>query len=217
MKPSKYNYILNNGDNYVFFNGITESSFQIGANNWESFKKIIENPDENYSNFKSFIDKMKVQGFVTEDSTDEQTLIKQKYAIKRQPDVYEIMILPTYQCNLRCWYCVQDHKDLWISDGDVEKIKKRIERVMQEEEVKTLHITWFGGEPLLAYNRIVEISEWAIDLCNSLDKEYYASITTNGTLLNKDRIAKLRELKVIQYQITIDGDKITQLDKSFRT
>ncbi|MDE6071802.1 MAG: SPASM domain-containing protein, partial [Muribaculaceae bacterium] len=31
----------------------------------------------------------------------------------------------------------------------------------------------------------------------------------NGTLLNKDRIAKLRELKVIQYQITIDGDKIT--------
>lgn len=209
MKPSKYNYILENEGNFVFFNGITESSFQIASDYMESYKKIIDNPDDNYTNFNSFIDKMKVKGFIIEDETDEQSLIMQKYTLTHEPNLYEIMILPTYQCNLRCWYCVQEHKDLWISDEDVEKIKKRITRVMQEDEVKALHISWFGGEPILAYDRIVEISEWAINLCDKLNKEYYATITTNATLLTKERIEKLRELKVVQYQITIDGDRLT--------
>jgi sulfatase maturation enzyme AslB (radical SAM superfamily) len=48
------------------------------------------------------------------------------------------------------------------------------------------------------YERIVEISEWAIDLCDKLKKKFYANITTNGTLLTKERIEKLRQLGVVQ-------------------
>lgn len=210
MKTSKYNYIVKDGDQTLFFNGITESSFKINTKNRESYEMILNNPDANYQNFGKFIDKLKDKGFILDDEKLEDELLKQKYDAIRNPRQYQIMILPTYQCNLRCWYCVQNHKDLWLSDEDVKRIKSRIKNVLENnDEIENLHISWFGGEPLLAYDRIVEISEWAIELCESLGKTYTAAITTNGTLLTQERIAKLHELKIIHYQITIDGDRVT--------
>lgn len=209
MKASIYNYVVKNKDTYILFNGISEFSFMVPDKNKDIYMSILNNPDANYNQFKSFVDKMKDKGFILEDDASDESLLKQKFDMIRRPHDYHIMILPTYQCNLRCWYCVQNHNDLKLSDKDVTKIKKRIERAIDNDEIHNMHISWFGGEPLLEFKRIVEISEWAIDLCEKLGKNYTASITTNSILLTPERIEFLRKLNVRTYQITIDGDRET--------
>lgn len=123
MKSSKYNYIVKDGDGVVFYNGLTHGSFRINNNNLNAYETIINNPNDHYESFKSFIDKMLLQGFVVDDKVSEEDLVMQKYAALKRSQDYTMMILPTYECNVRCWYCIQKHANMWLSDEDVERIK----------------------------------------------------------------------------------------------
>lgn len=62
MKPSKYNYIIKDSDNDIFYNGITDNGFRVSKENSEKFARIIDNPDVNYDSFKPFIDRMMQTG-----------------------------------------------------------------------------------------------------------------------------------------------------------
>ena len=74
---------------------------------------------------------------------------------------------------------------------------------------RTVHISWFGGEPLLGINVIQYISEAVIDICKRAKKAYYSSITTNGYLLTPQNVELLLKYKVYDYVVTIDGVKST--------
>lgn len=209
MKSSSYNYYVSDKNSVIVLNGLTEASFRIGKKNADTFKAIIETPDNFINDFKPFIEKMKGDGFIIDDEFDEEEIVRKKYDYIRHGEEYMVMILSTYQCNLRCWYCTQEHADSWMSDDTVKKIKKRLEKELRKESIYRLSISWFGGEPLLAYDRVVEISRWAKNLAEELGKGFGAVITTNGTLLNRQRVEELRDAGINYYQITIDGDRET--------
>lgn len=209
MKPSAYNYIVPNGEKTIFFNGITESFFEISESNAVKYKEIIQNPSIYADSFSSFIEKMKDKGFVIDDGIDEDELLEQKFQETRSDGLYHIMILPTYQCNLRCWYCVQEHQDLSMSRETVDNLKDLLQRKINDPSIKYIKISWFGGEPLLGYDVILEITSFVRHLTSEANKPFICHITTNGTLLNRNRIDALREAGVTDYQITIDGDKKT--------
>lgn len=209
MKSSSYNYYVSDKNSVIVLNGLTEASFRIGKQNADTFKAIIETPDNFINDFKPFIEKMKGDGFIIDDEFDEEEIVRKKYDYIRHGEEYMVMILSTYQCNLRCWYCTQEHADSWMSDDTVKKIKKRLEKELRKESIKHLSISWFGGEPLLAYDRVVEISRWAKELAEELGKGFGAVITTNGTLLNRKRVEELRDAGINYYQITIDGNRET--------
>jgi len=63
------------------------------------------------------------------------------------------------------------------------------------------HITWYGGEPLLRFDIIKEISKILI----SENILFDASLITNGYLLNIETINQLQSLNISMIQITIDG------------
>lgn len=207
MKASKYNYVIPFGEKTIFFNGITEKFFMVPSEHAESYDTILLNPDENNEHFTSFFDRMKCQGFVIQDDVDEMQLIKEKYQRETKPSQYYLMVLPTYECNLRCWYCFQEHENIFMDDAVVEKIKKLIQRKLEDPEIKHFHLSWFGGEPLLAYDIVRNLTVWAKAYSESKNKRFTSAITTNGTLLNPKRIEELREAGIVSYQITIDGDR----------
>lgn len=152
---------------------------------------------------------MLVQGFVIEDDVDELDRVKQKFESLRRPWEYFLMILPTYQCNLRCWYCTQNHADMWMSDETLNRIKKMITNKLAEDEITHFRLSWFGGEPLLAYDKVLELTTFARNYCKEHGKTFSCDITSNATLLTPERIEALREAGVNGYQITIDGDRET--------
>ena len=131
--------------------------------------------------------------------------VKEKYKHLTMPSQYYLMILPTYQCNLRCWYCTQDHENLFLTSKTIERIKSLIKKRLSKKGINHFLLTWFGGEPLMSYDHLLDLTIFSRDLAQSLGKTFDCSITTNGTLLTDSRIKELREAGVTHYQITIDG------------
>ena len=124
MKPSKYNICLPYNDRFVIFNGITKRFFLVSSQNKEVFLQILSTPDEFKEQYAPFLQRMAKEGFIIEDSIDELEVIKQQYVDITHDSCYKLMILPTYACNVSCWYCTQNHRNMQLSDDDVERVKK---------------------------------------------------------------------------------------------
>lgn len=198
-------------------NGITEATFWVDDNNAAAIKQIIGQPDS-FTQYHQFLNKLTTQGFIINDNFDERTAVEAKYEMSRMAEEYRVMILPTYQCNLRCWYCVQNHEDSWLTDEHIERIKKLITKRVSNSEIKRLNISWFGGEPLLAYDKLLDLTRFAQKLTQDKGLVFFCGITSNATLLTPERIDELHDAGVDFYQITIDGekadhDKVKQLGK----
>ena len=110
-----------------------------------------------------------------------------------------VMLMLTYQCNLHCIYCYEHNK----SNKSISLLnaKKYIEGIyietLREKKYQALEIDFSGGEPLIQFNLIKEITEWIWSKKREIPIILFAP--TNGTLLNdnmkvwftknKDRIA----------------------------
>ena len=71
---------------------------------------IISRPDDYREKYAPFLERMSAEGFVVEDDVQEMDIIREEFDRKRNSGQYTLMVLPTYDCNLRCWYCIQEHQ-----------------------------------------------------------------------------------------------------------
>lgn len=117
----------------------------------------------------------------------------------------QLIIFPTELCNFRCLYCYEDHKGVAMSTETVNRIKLFL--AARIPSLKVLEIEWFGGEPLLARDIVLSVSEYAKTLCNQFGVTFYAYLTSNGFLLNKALFEELCNNNVLTYQVTFDGDR----------
>lgn len=208
MKASKYNIYITLPHSILIFNTITERFFEVDNQRAPYIKQLINSPDCNYELYHAFIDKMKVDGFIIDSDSEDETKLRHKYIKQRRPETYRLMILPTYECNLRCWYCEQKRQNLWLGDFDYQKILDLWLNNAHRPDISQLHLSWFGGEPLMAFNQIEKLTSAAKSVADKVGKEFVCDITTNATLLTSDRIERLYRAGVSYYQITIDGSKI---------
>ena len=96
----------------------------------------------------------------------------------------ELLIMATNACNLRCKYCYETNKN--APSMDVDRIEEQIEHELRKESgpYKKFVINFHGGEPLLVFDKIKQVVEWADEKLNDLDITY--TTTTNGTVLNNE-------------------------------
>lgn len=205
MKTSNYNCYFEIDGRSLIFNTLTESYFFLPNGKEEIYKHIITYPDEYNGDFTSFINRLMDSGFVIEDSTNESALVEAKYQRLRCNHEYHLMIIPTFNCNLRCWYCIQDHANISMTEQHIKEVKERILEKACSSDINTIRLSWFGGEPLVSYDVVLDITSYAQSICKLKNKHFIADITTNGTLLTPERISALRAAGVTGYQITIDG------------
>jgi uncharacterized protein len=66
-------------------------------------------------------------------------------------------------------------------------------------------VTWFGGEPLVGKKPLLALSDAFIARCAAAEVRYEASISTNGYLLDEETCAQLRDRKVSNVQVGLDG------------
>lgn len=107
---------------------------------------------------------------------------------------------------MACPYCFESKKKIVMSQETEEQIIKFLEKIYDSQRFKFLHITWYGGEPLLEVESIYRLSDEMIKFCDKNRIKYFASIITNGVLLTYDvaEILKIR-CRVSFIQVTIDG------------
>jgi uncharacterized protein len=119
-------------------------------------------------------------------------------------DSLHLILLPTEQCNFRCTYCYEDFTIGRMGRDTVQGVKRLIDRRLGD--LRSLGISWFGGEPLLARAIVEDISTHITLAAASRPKLHYsADMTTNGYLLDTRTIERLAELGVRLHQISLDG------------
>ncbi len=117
----------------------------------------------------------------------------------------ELIIFPTEQCNFRCTYCYEDFALGKMSNELVGGVKKLLYRRIPELDF--LHLSWFGGEPLVAKDIVFDISEYASSLTKKHSTNYVGSMTTNGYNLTLKTFSKLVDFGITNYQISLDGSR----------
>ena len=136
MKPSKYNICLPYDNKYVIFNGVTKRFFLVSSQNKEAFMQILSAPDDYQEQYALFLKRMSDEGFIINDDVDEFEVIRKQYERMNHGSTYKLMILPTYACNVNCWYCIQEHRNIQLSDENVDRIKKHIRYPLAELNFK---------------------------------------------------------------------------------
>ncbi|NTG91103.1 radical SAM protein [Agrobacterium rhizogenes] len=119
------------------------------------------------------------------------------------PRSFKLIILPTEKCNFRCVYCYEDFKIGKMPPEVVGGVKKLLET--RAADMRRLSIEWFGGEPLLAKDIVLDISNYASQVCLKNGIIFNGAMTTNGFLLDSELLGQLVGLGVNSYQISIDG------------
>jgi len=120
-------------------------------------------------------------------------------------DYLQLILLPTEDCNFRCVYCYEGFQ-LGRMHPDVQQ---GIRRLVQKRApgLKTLEIGWFGGEPLTAYDIVLDLTRYFVRTAQEHDVLLLQHMTTNGYLLTPDRFVELHELGLRNFQVTLDGNE----------
>lgn len=163
------------------------------------------------------------EGIIVHDCIDEynKVICNEHTLIWEHDHDVAITIAPTMLCNYRCTYCFEKINSTTFPKTTMTKqtadsVIKCIENRIHDLQGGKLHITWFGGEPLLAIGLIRFISAKLIECCKVNSVEYTASMITNGLFLTKETAQMLNEECLISnVQITLDGC-LTEYCKSKR-
>lgn len=101
----------------------------------------------------------------------------------------------TYKCNLRCKHCYASAGNALEEELTTKQILKFIDELA---DMKVFSISLTGGEPL-ARKDIFQIIRHCVD--NNLG----VLLSTNGTLITREKAMQLRKMERVVVQISLDG------------
>lgn len=194
-RKSVFNYVLKNKRGAIIYNTFYNSMFRMSKNEFSMYSE--DSPDE------AFLDELVENGFYVDFRIDEMADFMKMADVFKNSDVRNpaFVITPTTRCNARCPYCFEvgaAHENM-----DRETALKTAEWIAALPfDYKNVHITWFGGEPLLK-PQIIKILTSRL---TELNVPFVSGIITNGSLLGcVDFDSLIKEYHISNMQITLDG------------
>lgn len=212
MKFSRFNIFFPYNDVMLGYNTLYETCIVINKVLYQSMTDGFHNDIATILKKHPLLYKtLKNEKFIINKFIDEIKKVKKiLQETNNNDDVFEITINPTINCNFKCWYCYESHipgskMDIMILERTIKYISSIIK---EKENLKTLKIQWFGGEPLLCFNEIVKPILLQINtLAKSKSIKVISNFTTNGYLLNDQMLDFCIHNAVKHFQITLDGHK----------
>ncbi|MGM9798373.1 MAG: radical SAM protein [Parabacteroides sp.] len=211
MKLSYYNITASKDGRIILFNTIHDSYILMAEEIYQQLqdKSFLDNLSKNHP---FLFDKLYKGGMIIEEGNDERQQLIQEYEnMTANSTSYSLTLLPSLDCNLRCWYCFEKHiKGSHLNEMMQERIYQHVRKVFTENPAFTrLELELFGGEPLLYFEREVypllkRIKSWL----SEQGKEVLFFIVTNGVRICRNNLPLFAELGT-SFQISIDGYKTT--------
>lgn len=201
--PSRFNALSHTDDNgVVLFNSYTgavayfsdEEKDDVLTSLKRAGTEILENEiqKELFNN-----------GFLVSSLVDEKRRAQFLHQSLHRTDIMHLVLLPTESCNFRCTYCYETFERGKMNRKTVNGIKAFIQE--KATNLSNLHISWFGGEPLISLDVIEELSNSFLSIAKENNIHYSCDLVTNGYLLTKDVFQRLLSWNINQFMITIDG------------
>ena len=206
-KPSRFNFrtTSEDGKEIILYNSMAGSLSTIPKKFENKLKKYL-NKNMNFSeNLDDFAQELVNNGFLIENHIDEKQELTELIEKRVNNPELSISIMPTEDCNFRCVYCFEHFKrgsmSKDIQNGIFEFVKKSLESSMYT----SLHVNWFGGEPMYSMDVLYNLGARLKKLADDLKINHTSSITTNGYFLTEENFQKLIKINVKHFTVTIDG------------
>lgn len=212
MKTSKFNSFFPHDNKIVGYNAYNNDFTILDPELYELFLAAErENIDELEEVHPGFYQHMQDKGFIVQTNTDEIQKVKSLvYEIDQANNGnFHVIINPTMNCNFKCWYCYETHiKDSKMGELEIQKVLTYIRLILNQKELKQFSLSWFGGEPLLYFNKtVLPILEEVSHICKDKNIKLYSDFTTNGLLINQKLLDDCLKFGVNHMQITLDGHR----------
>ena len=154
----------------------------------------------------SEVEQLKAEGALFTEDDYEDYIID----VGNRPTVIKAMCLHvSHDCNLRCRYCFAGEgryrgKSQLMSSG----VGKRALEFLVENSGnrKNLEVDFFGGEPLMNFEVVKELTAYGRELEKKYDKNFRFTLTTNGTLVNEE-VMDFADREMGNVVMSIDGRK----------
>lgn len=195
---SKYNLYGQVMNRKIIYNTASRKYLNVSEN---TYHILIKKNEKNIE--KSEYELLKQNGMLFEKEFDETKSVLGKYYSITYSRNAHFVIMATTQCNFKCQYCYEEFKPTAIEKKFELYFMNFIKR--NAKKYSSILLDWFGGEPLLVKEKVIEISRQTLEICKKNNVLFLASITTNGFLLDYETFNKLVQARVVYYQITIDG------------
>lgn len=204
-RPSKYNILIEDGNHSLTVaNTLTCVIQKYSASCSEKIKRILATDIIDCND--KIVDTLKESKFIVGKEIDETQRAIHNYTKKLYYDQKLILtIVPTEDCNMRCTYCYEEHRQHYMSDTKVDLLIKFLKKRMRT--ASAVLIRWFGGEPLLCLDMIVKVMSKVQEFGMLYKIPVEGQMTTNGVLLDEIAFEKLYSCGVRTFQITLNGFK----------
>lgn len=205
QKVIKPFHMFNYHDNYYIINIEEMSAMAIDHRTAGVFKDITAGPLSCPAPHME--EELKKLGLLSEAG-------KEKAKAKNKQEAFPIVnmcLFLTQSCNLKCVYCYGDGGEYGTGGNMEEKTAfQAVDWLIEQSgKMKKVHLGFFGGEPFLRFPLMKSIVEYTKKRVNEADKKVAFHATTNGTLLDDETIAFIKENNM-SVMISFDGTKELQ-------
>jgi len=146
------------------------------------------------------------QGILVRGGVDETVVFKQwKNRHVHDFNTMRSKVLVTRRCNNRCIYCIlnPEAKDMTVETARemdifyLEQIENNYPRQVKDD--------YLGGEPLMNLDVIIKSASRRFYFCKGKGIDYGFTITTNGTLVTRTVISKLKAVGLTAVRVSLAG------------
>jgi uncharacterized protein len=203
-KLSRYTSVIECSNNELLLhNSFMGAVARIPADKAANFKWLIDSSINKSSGDNEVIRELYQGGFIVDRNLDEKSIVTKILDKERETSRFSLIIMPHENCNFRCIYCYEDFKRDKMPRSIIEGLKIFVKQNV--EKYKRLNVAWFGGEPLLASETILELNDYFTNICEKDGIKFSSTMTTNGYLLTPDVADELIKSNIKGFQITLDG------------
>lgn len=208
MRSNKYLYVISNDEvQSIVFNGLNKSFIFVNRMELEQLANILQTPDRYADTHHEAIRVLSSDMFIVPDDFDEIEFLKAERSTYANSKDFKAVVLPTYDCNFNCWYCTQRHEQSEFTQENQELLVKHLTKYISDNDIETFTLSWFGGEPLLQKDAVIDITKRLKKFCEENIITFNSGITTNGFLMNHETIVRLIDAGISFFQISFDGVK----------
>lgn len=209
---SRYNEIIKQEENTIFlFNCRTKQWLEIDSGLYRRIESDLTNPERLYEKHPELhgvmVDKKFYVSSTEKEISECISELKNKLADAK---LLKLTVNPTLDCNLRCWYCYENHlQGSVMSEKTINAITKYIHSILKKKHYEIFQLSFFGGEPLLKFKSVIKpLLYKAQEICRELNIEFAVSFTTNGVCLTKPIREEIKEITTnVSFQIPLDGGR----------
>ncbi|MFI6368830.1 radical SAM protein [Nocardia sp. NPDC050630] len=205
---SRYTFRIPLSTGYALFNASTGSVLRMDGGDADELSALLSGARtwiSEESLGQQLTATLRRGGFLIDAAFDELAGVRARYWAARGHAPVVLLVTTTMDCNLGCYYCYESRSSDALTVQDVDKLVAIANDRLKRNHKQSLHVDWYGGEPLMNLSFLEQASEALQSLCRTQKVAYHASVISNGTHWPNDVGSFVKQHQIRQVQISFDG------------